>query len=99
MDTLSHATLRAQLTHSAALRITGGDLPMPSHEDRSNMLRLRVLNGEDLTAEEMLYEVNRIREGRRTAEPRAPRATRSATKSKVQPPTENLLDLLDKEMP
>ena len=67
---------------------------MPSHEDRSSMLRLRVLNGEDLTAEEMLYEVTKIREGRRTAEPRAPRSAK-----KVPAPAENLLDLLDKPIP
>ena len=95
MDTLPRAILRAALTHSAAIRLTAGDLPMPSHEDRSNMLRLRVLNGEDLTAEEMLYEVTRIREGRRTAERAAP--ARRATKTPAAP--ENLLDLLDKELP
>jgi hypothetical protein len=59
------------------------------------MLRLRVLNGEDLTAEEMLYEVNKIREGRRTAEPRA-KAPARAKKSPA--PKEDLTDLLDQSL-
>jgi hypothetical protein len=68
---------------------------MTSHEDRSSMLRLRVLNGEDLTAEEMLYEVNKIREGRRTAEPRAKAPARV---KKTPAPKEDLTDLLDQSL-
>jgi hypothetical protein len=92
-DTLARATLRSMLTQSAAIRLSAGDMPMPSHEDRSNTLRLRVLDGEDLTPEEMLYAVNLIRQGRRNAEP----SPKSARAKKLAAP-EVLTDLLDRTM-
>lgn len=69
---------------------------MPNHEDQANILRLRVLDGEDLSAEEMLYICNQIRQGRRTAEP-APKSTR-ARKVAAVPTPEVLTDLLDVDL-
>lgn len=96
-DTLNKARLRHMLIKSAdAATAPPEDLSM-NHEDRSNILRLRVLDGEDLTAEEMLYECNKIREGRRSA---APTKTKSSPRGSQKPPSiESLLDILDQTMP
>lgn len=67
------------------------------HEDLSNVLRMRVMDGQDLSAEEMLYEVNRIRQGRRSAAKGSP-VSRAKAGAKLSAPPENLLDILDQDI-
>jgi hypothetical protein len=64
------------------------------HQDAANILRIRVLEGEDIPASEMLFICNQIRQGRRTAEPK-PTSSRAR---KFTPVNENLTDLLDQPL-
>ena len=65
----------------------------------SNDLRIRVLEGEDITAEEMLLIVNEIRQGRRAAV-RSPAATKPARQSTTKPnwSTEDLKAILNQDL-
>ena len=55
-----------RITVSGRVATTMGVTHFP-HDILMNDLRIRVLEGEDLTAEEMLLIVNEIRQGRRSA--------------------------------
>ena len=91
---LSSAVLEYMFRKSTFEEALMGE-PM-DHEDRSNVLRMRIMDGQDLTAEEMLYEVNRIRQDRRSAGPAGkPSAKRKAPTAQAP---ENLLDILDQDI-
>jgi hypothetical protein len=65
------------------------------YQDAANILRMRVLEGEEISAVEMLYICNQIRQGRRTAaakEKASPRAKAAPRKAEV------LTDLLDQDL-
>lgn len=64
------------------------------HQQLVRDLRLRVLNGDEISAEEMLQIVNDIRVGRRAAAP-AERAPKAAKRSKSAAPPEDLTAILD----
>jgi hypothetical protein len=88
MPTVAQALLGEMLRHSLS---PDEDVNM-EHQDLSNILRIRVLEGEDITADEMLFICNQIRQGRRSAAP-------TATSTRKRPvASENLTDLLDQAL-
>lgn len=69
------------------------------HDILTNDLRIRVLEGEDISAEEMLLIVNEIRQGRRAAA-RPAAATGRAKKAPATSDwsTEDLRSILDQDL-
>jgi hypothetical protein len=96
-DSSSLATfgLKAQLAASTYtdLKRVEDTLAM-TNEDLTHNLRVRVQEGHDITAEEMLIISDQIRQGRRAAA----RPFGKAAKTKPQEPPEDLGALLDQAM-
>jgi hypothetical protein len=94
---VAETIVSVMLTQSIAEILTGEKLPVPDHEDLSNDLRLRVMEGEDISAEEMLYISNQIRQGRRTAAPTT-RKTPAASRTKIAATPEDLSSIMDQDI-
>lgn len=88
---------------TTAIKIRDILMPEPSdHTFQLQDLRLRVLDGEELSAEEMLIVVNDIRKDRRKAAAATKavgaRASKKTTTVAVPISVENLQDILDQEV-
>lgn len=97
---LGDLTRAHQLKHRLLMPHTPGDYQMISND-----LRLRVLEGEDIDAVEMLSIVEEIRQGRRAAarattatSGSSPRRSRSNTTNHQAVTPEDLHSLLDQQM-